>query len=482
MTDFPSAVLMLLMTILLVRWLHEPGRNWLSLGWAAGVLGLATLLRPHPLIYLPILVALIVWVYRSQKRLWITFSSLVFVAAFAGVLPWVVSNGQGKSLVDLYLEKVKNVIETRYPDLHLPGSSVLPTSLQVAAIDDLYLAQAPTPPEKSIFAFGVDHFLNNLNTTILVLPYNLYYLDARDTVKTTESFWRTYWNGTLSPWAMLLLPVNLILVALGLGVAWKRARWSGLVPLWVMLAYYVMNALARTSGGRYIVPVDWVVFVYYLLGIMGLIEILGALFFRPQVENHVPEQQSQTISLNRGAWLRILGVISVFAVIGVFIPLSANLFPQHFPVLTRAELVKQVQQKTGGQLGLTKKEWNSFLKSPQAVIAQGRIFYPRQFDKDEGVNVSIYQFYHLKPYPRMLFTMLGPNGETPAILATMQAPPVPNASDAVILGCRESDYVQVWAIILNNGNQIFKRTPNTVAESLTCPLKEPVCDNNHHCK
>lgn len=482
MTDFPSAVLMLLMTILLVRWLRDPGRNWLSLGWAAGVLGLATLLRPHPLIYLPILVAIIVWVYRSQKQLWIIFSSLVFVAAFAGVLPWVVSNGQGKSLVDLYLEKVKNVIETRYPDLHLPGSSMLPASAQVAALDNLYLVQAPTPPEKSIIAFGIDHFLNNLNTTILVLPYSPYYLDLRDTVKTTENFWRPYWNGALSPWAMFFLPINVILVALGLGAAWKRASWSGLVPLGVMLAYYMMNSLARTSGGRYIVPVDWVVFVYYLLGIMALLEILSTLFFRPQAENSVLVQPPQTISLNRIAWLQILGVVSAFAMIGAFIPLSANLFPQHFPVLTRAELVKQVEQKNGVELGLTKKEWNSFLKSPQAIIVQGRIFYPRQFDKDEGAKVSIYKFYHLKPYPRMLFTILGPNGEMPAILAAMQAPPVPNASDAVILGCRESDYVQVWAIILDDGNQIFKRTPNTVAESLTCPLKKPVCDNNHHCK
>lgn len=482
MTDFPTAVLMLLMTVLLVRWLREPTRHWPSFVWAAGVAGLATLLRPHPLIYLPILVALVVAVYRSQKRLWVVLGSLVFVAAFAGVLPWVVGSGQGKSLADVYLQKIKNVIETRYPDLHLPGgSSALPSPVQVAALDDFYLPQAPTPPNKSVFEFTRDHFLHNLMTTLQVLPFSPYYQDLRPTVKTSETFWQSYWDGAFSPWGWLMLPLNLLLLALGLGAAWKRARWCGLIPLMVMLAYYLMNSLARTSGGRYIVPVDWVVIVYYFLGIAALMEIVGALIFRLQPQEQVPAQNPATVLLNRATWLRVLGIVSSFVLIGSLIPLSANLHARRFPTLTRAVLARQVIKDSGG-LGLSNKQWSAFLTSPQAVVVKGRALYPRQFEKDQGVSVSIYEFYYPKAYPRMVFTVIGPNGETQAMLASTQVPLLPNTSDVVILGCRESTYVQVWAILLNGGTQIFKRTPASAEESLTCPLREPVCDNNHHCK
>jgi hypothetical protein len=116
------------------------------------------------------------------------------------------------------------------------------------------------------------------------------------------------------------------------------------------------------------------------------------------------------------------------------------------------------------------------------MLVQGRILYPRQLDKDGGAKTSVYSFYHPKAYPRMLFTLIGPIGETSAMFASTQAAAIPNASDAIILGCRESDYIQVWAVLLQDGSQLVKRTPATAATKLVCPLQEPVCDNNHHCK
>lgn len=488
MTDFPTAVLLLLMTVLLIHWLREPGKNWPSLAWTAGVVGLATLLRPHPFIYIPILIALTIWVYRSQRRLWGTFSGVILVAALAGVLPWAIGNARGQSVVDLYLQKIKNVIETRYPDLHLPGSSSLLAPLKFAAAENVrsYLIPAanPVPQDKSVLVFAFDNFLNNLTTSIQILPLSPYYQDLRYTTKTAENFWRPYWNGKLSLWGMVFLPCNLILLALGLATAWKRARWCGLVPLLVMLAYYCVDSLARTSGGRYIVPVDWVVVVYYFIGILALIETVSALFVRPQivVEPVLSPPLQTSLLLRRATWLRLSGVIISFLLIGMTIPLSTSFFEQRYPPATRKQIAQQVLTEAGSQLGLSNKEWMSFLSSPQSVIIQGRILYPRQIEKDDGPKASVYKFYHPKPYPRMLFTLIGPGSITSAMFASMQAPNIPNASDAIILGCRESNYVQVWAVLLQDGSQLIKRTPATAATSLVCPLPEPVCDNNHHCR
>jgi hypothetical protein len=131
------------------------------------------------------------------------------------------------------------------------------------------------------------------------------------------------------------------------------------------------------------------------------------------------------------------------------------------------------------QLGISHKELSVFLADPQAVILQGRALYARQLEKDQGSPVSVYNFYHPQPYPRTIFTLIGPNGENRGIFPALQAAPIANASDTIILGCRESDYIQVWAVLLTSSNLLVKRTPPA---PLTCPLQEPVCDNNGHCR
>lgn len=316
-----------------------------------------------------------------------------------------------------------------------------------------------------------------------VLPYTLAYQDPRDTVKKGENFWRPYWDGSLSPWARILLPINLILIALGLGAAWKRARFSGLIPLIVMLAYDAMNALARTSGGRYIVPVDWVVIVYYFFGILTLIELVASLFRRdifPQA--HLIVQPREEIFINRAFWMRMLGLLLLFVAIGAAIPLLGSLFPRRYPTLTRKELSQQFITRLGKNSDISSQQLDRLLSQTELVILQGRTLYARPFEKDAGFDISVYEFYRPKPYPRMIFTLLGPRGEARAIFPSTQMVSIPNLSDAIILGCREGDLVQVWGILLNDSQTLLKRTPSLDSDSLVCPLKEPVCDDNHHCK
>src|SRR5258706_9596447 len=163
----------------------------------------------------------------------------------------------------------------------------------------------------------------------------------------------------------------------------------------IMLAYYTMNAHARTSGGRYLVPVDWVIIIYYFLGILTLIEIAGA-FFHPDffIPRISPTNLQSVVLLNRATWANILGVLFLFTMIGALIPLSGSFFERRYLPLTRMELVQQAVTQTGNLLSVPPVNLNIFLSTPHAVILQGRVLYPRQLDKDEGLDISIYNFYH----------------------------------------------------------------------------------------
>ena len=58
----------------------------------------------------------------------------------------------------------------------------------------------------------------------------------------------------------------LILVSIGIGRAWVAHRLPGVIPMLAAWAYLGALAVARTSGGRYLLPVDWVVVMYFAIG------------------------------------------------------------------------------------------------------------------------------------------------------------------------------------------------------------------------
>ena len=76
-----------------------------------------------------------------------------------------------------------------------------------------------------------------------------------------------------------MFAINLLLIGMGIGWGWQRFRIAGLAPLAIALTYFLASALARTSGGRYIVPADWVIYFYYVLGLVQLTWwIIGLIF------------------------------------------------------------------------------------------------------------------------------------------------------------------------------------------------------------
>ncbi len=478
LTEFPTAVLLVLTTYLLVKWTQNPSKNWPLAGLAGAIIALSTLLRPHPLVLFPVIIALAGLIYRQKARLWLGVSGLVVTAAFLAIIPWVQFGGQNTSIFDLYLVRIKVTIQQRYPQLIQPqGNLSVPVS--TVSSGNIHLARIrPNPaPEKSITAFAADNFLNNLVTAIQVLPATPFYLDPRIVVKKTDNFWKPYWDGSLTPWARILIPLNLLFVALGIGTAWKRARVSGLIPLIVMLAYFAVNALARTSGGRYLVPVDWVVVVYYLLGLMTTAQLAMSFFGKV---NEPADSQSEPSGKSRPFLVRALSVLLVSTALGALIPLAQAINPVRFPKATVAELADDFNARAGQNLGLSAQSLQEFLSTKDAIILRGRSLYPRQFNKDEGLDISIYDFYHSLPYPRTLFTTIGQQGEKVVILARTDPAPIANTADVMVLGCASDGYVQAWAVILLDDNSVLQRLPS--GAPLACPLPDPVCDDNKNCR
>src|SRR5512142_2487731 len=94
--DFPTAICMAALVLLLLKWLEAPEHNRRYVLWMGGLLGLGSLLRPHVLVLMPFVLLLAAWLYRSRWRSALGLLALTLVTALAAVAPWTfLSPGAG---------------------------------------------------------------------------------------------------------------------------------------------------------------------------------------------------------------------------------------------------------------------------------------------------------------------------------------------------------------------------------------------------
>ena len=95
--------------------------------------------------------------------------------------------------------------------------------------------------------------------------------DLRHTVRDIYPYWRPDWDGSFTTSALVFFILNIFFIVLGVSIAWDKLHLPGLAPLAIFIFYNISTGLARTSGGRYLVPMDWIISMYFLLGVFYLI-------------------------------------------------------------------------------------------------------------------------------------------------------------------------------------------------------------------
>lgn len=502
LTDFPVVIFAAWFALMAVKWLQAPHKNYLYALWAGGAVGLAVMLRTHALFLLVFAILLAAIVYWNQKLRGLLISLLLVAAMFAVTLPWGVYSGG--SVFDVYLVRIRNVIEQRYniyPSTPTPEPQSNEPALFGAAIRnneaakvDLILnarnyltipAAESENEEVPVFVLVASHFLHNLIMSVLIMPASPVFHDLQHTLKAGAPFWQLYWDGSLGIGTGLFVMINLLLIALGIGVSWRFNRLAGLVPLGMFLFYNLANAFAQTSGGRYIVPVDWVVFFYFALGLFQLILWGLALFGRD--DNLALEKTSQDLDdARRTPWIwkplkQAPWVILFFLFIGASMPFSERLFPQQYPARSQAELFAIMEQEGYLQeAGLDRATVDALSAQwPAFRVTAGRILYPRYYTENRGEPKNRYP-YGVLGFPRIAFTLIGPDGLNYVLLPGDLIPYFPNASDVIVLGCQESIYMDALVVVVIEEEQVvYVRQPES---PLQCPLQQPVCDDNHVCR
>lgn len=362
--------------------------------------------------------------------------------------------------------------------------------------------------------FGVvsTHMLNSSIQTFLILPeaYRVDGLLGLAARRAPTEIWNACcsieayvdrlpywgpWDGRFSSLSLLPLALNLLLIAAGLSYAWKLRRWIGLTPLLMGITYIIFNGALRNSGGRYVLPVDWISLMYFSIGLVAITgRVLSALTGRQcsllDMDSTVPshptgadgvsllqmradapgakeEAGAIPVSGRRIKIDRYILPALVLLALGAVIPLVEISFPVRYTPERQAAMLTALL--SSDQLSADQRQGLETFLSNGAVTIAGRGLYPRFFPPNVGDPVDPPNPLAPQPYPRLGFYLLGEISMNMSLPVDRKPQSFPNAGDVLVVACPERDLLAV-ARFNTSGmiKSIYLRSPFPAA--WTCPL------------
>lgn len=424
--------------------------------WELAVLGasvgLTMLVRAQTIIILfPIL---LVFIFRERAFKAGLRQSLIILFAVGLVLaPWLWRNWNltGTFLLDDRTEQRLLARNYSTDPATFPVQSQNETEQEFAArLQKQMVIYASAHPLDVLF-FVSNHFFHNLiDSAVYFAP--IYSADPPEEMLSQVPYWGE-WDGHLSVATAVPLLVTAIFFAFGLSMAQKHNGLVGWLPLLVFFFYSGGNALVRTSGWRFVLPVDWIILMYICIGLAYLPSMIG----RVLQERAGPSEASTPGSTRMGL------VFAALLLAGASVPLAERLIPGGSFESPAGEARRVIEQNGI----LTSAEFEAFLRQEDAVLVSGIALYPRYFAKHAPFEIAELP----TNYTYLNFLLIG-DGSWQIVLP-LQGPltEFPHTGVVTVIGCKTADYISAWAVVMQlTSTQVLLRTPEA---PLVCPLKEP---------
>jgi hypothetical protein len=413
----------------------------------------------------------------------------------SAITPWMIRNQLNNGKPFYFLVAFEGVVMLqRYNVRFTPKATAAPPAqdnavepVEVTPPAQIQSEKSPSIPSRIInkaFTFVPQHFLHNLLVTTAIFPSSPVMDDLEQTIKKPGSIWDEGWTGQPDIGGSVMILMLLGVFSVGIGVSWQRWKWSGMLPGLIFLAYSLATAAARTSGGRYIQPADWIALFYFAVGLMHIWKRLHVFFSgkpdAPQEQEEVEEKNGDKRIRIGFPWKILLACAVAFS-ISASMALTEWVFPMRFSPTTHADLIEEMVDKGWvAKMGLQPEDLEQFLKDENAMLWKGRALYPRYYGIGAG-EPDRFSAYRERDFPRLVISTIGQDEFLTGVLPLSTSPEYfPNGADVIALGCRGELNNDLAAIILTWPKEIlYMRSPES---PLACPLPEPVCNDNRVCR
>ncbi|HUE99452.1 MAG TPA: hypothetical protein VMN99_09370 [Anaerolineales bacterium] len=478
LSDVFSMGLVVLLTWVILRWLQKPSERRLEPLVIGGVLGLLVLTRGHAILLIPIVLGIIIAAMLFKKSAGLQPALLFAFGAALTLFPWFLRNYERSGTFSLqdpastYTSQMAGIYSLT-PSLQLQAESLTRTSSETDLVyyDRLrqqvvdFVIQHPD----EVLRFVSAHYFHNVIYSYIYLPQS-FRIESLRAYVTTEPFWGP-WQGGLSTQSWILLLLNMALIALGIGTAWRKNPYLALIPLVIGMGYNASVSVGRISGWRFILPADWITLIYYSLGLVQVIQLMSFLVSRTaEAEPSADEPPSPRTVIPQP--IRITGFAVLFLLIGMAVPYGNSLFTGRYPEKPAEQLVDDYVSATSGlSHPYSEDDLARFLEQDRAQILSGQAIYPYYLEADQGPINHALPAYKPRPYNRLVIYLSG--SVSTNVILPLATPDFtfPDGVDVIVLGCiNDVGDIEALSILIRGETPlVYLRVP---LPELTCPLPE----------
>ncbi len=459
LTDFPLAIALSLVLFFSIRWIKNESRAKIYALITGGSIALAAYIRYSALALLPlwIIATLIIW--RSDIKKSLLMATLILAGFSILTLPWYTREiVAGKELTIPFSGKVIFVIRERYQLIDKTKVVETPTGREydrndwdestLQSSENITWSATETPrtrkvnQQKNTAAVSTwlpAHLVHSIMSSLLILPTSLEMASLKTSLSLAGSLWQPDWNGSLPIVRTLMMLLQFFILSSGLIGIYNHNKNAALLILLLFLGVQLANSLGRTSGGRYIIPVIWLVLTVYMAGLLFLLNVFR---FRSHA---LSTQPSFRHTLQWRQWsIAIFSLLLIGALPVIFEVITKNVIHSQADINTFEEVTLSLdsvyyqQEITGMEL---------FLTQPLTRTIQGNAFYPEQgkvmpTSSIQNILRSEEQFIALT------FLLMEPEKNTRVIFPYNHAIDIKNQDQVYVIGCKLSGTLYARNLII----------------------------------
>lgn len=519
MSEWVAEILMILFAYLLYRSLKGHGkRNILTTAAAGTVLGAAIYTRFNFFAFFPAAIFLIFVSLYKKPTCAIKTALTLTLALCVTAAPWIYRSYQntGEFLPEIFGSFQTVIIDQRLNPIHETDAAVetgshittipqatsgyrksassgkapgIRTANQIQSPNDFpsnLAAKTRNVPGNGFASIArtiANHTFHNLYALFFIAPTTLEFNDLESTFSHIPSPWQQRWTGRLSMENIFCLIVNLVIIAWAFAKMTRNDGFAGIAPLYWALVYAAALGLARTSGGRYLVPMNWIGCLVFSI---GLSSIFDALPIRGNLRKKIVRIEIKPI-FNRAFYHKKCGErIRTALIFGIAVFFGSSFWAM--TLIERKTAPEPIGSVDPSTLQKTDPliDWDSLREltaANQIYELNGTVLYPRFYYFQTGEKGSDL-VYQIRPYSRLVFRLLQSDHATDILLPTRNIPEDFHAEDTVtVYGCQEigQHYMDALLVVKRNGTAaetIYRREPSV---EFICPTREPFCPATDEC-
>ena len=253
----------------------------------------------------------------------------------------------------------------------------------------------------------------------------------------------------------------------------------GVTPLLMSGAFFLLHAIFRNSGGRYILPTDWVSIFYFSIGLSSLsVKVIHAITGKLKNAEAgavcadwgaLPPPAAPTASPLRRAAPFLSATLALF-LIGCLLPVVELSIPKRYTETKATQMLDALYQSAI----LDETQKNSLLTFVESggLIYPGRALYPTFYlaGAYEPGSRPIFQ----QPYSRLTFYLVGPIAKAVVLPLAKSPAYFPNTADALVFLCPDGKVLAAAAFDPAGQPATFVSRSDLAApaDAWLCPLPE----------